>query len=84
MLIAREDLNTSYGLYEIEEESIEAIMAKAKALIFRKVLAAMSSSRSDTVTPLVYLSVRSCVSSSVRPFVTLFFLSYSMNKRMLD
>ena len=31
MLIAREDLNTSYGLYEIEEESIEAIMAKAKA-----------------------------------------------------
>ena len=31
MLIALEDLNTSYGSYEVEEESIEAIMAKAKA-----------------------------------------------------
>ena len=31
MLIAREELNTSYGSYEVEELSIEAIMAKAKA-----------------------------------------------------
>ena len=29
--MASEDLNTLYGSYEVEEESIEAIMAKAKA-----------------------------------------------------
>ena len=31
MSIAREDLDTSYGSYELEDESIETLMAKAKA-----------------------------------------------------